>query len=294
MKKIFRAVYAKSPNSARLMMGRMWKVRGAMDRMKISAADMDATFAKTKIFFMLGSGRCGTMFLSRLLNQADDAMVLHEPLRHSDLEVRPACRVDPSAGIDYVEKFRKVQIYKKVKEHGVSIYGECSQPLRCLGTALRHAFPQGHFMILVRNGKAGVRSAMNRQASRGATNHWNHAPVMPLPGDPVRDRWDSMSDFEKACWWWADSYRMLLDQLDGCPIVQFEQTLNDFDYLHEMVLAPVGLNITREQWEAHKARPSDNSATKYIVKHPDEWDQQERDAFEQYAGDVNRAMGYID
>jgi len=292
LKHAFRKVYANSPTSARLLMGRMWKVRGSVDRLLLPEGKVDAILDRTRLFFLLGSGRCGTMFLSRLLNQAPKALVLHEPLRHSDIEVRPACRRDPDAGLDYVRRFRKVQIAKKIREHDVSIYGECSQPLRCLGHAIRREIPDATCMILVRDGRAAVRSALNRQTKRGAVNQWNHAPVMPLPGDPYREKWDSMSDFEKACWWWMDSYRTLLDHLDGCPIIHFEGTLNDYDYLKSMVLDPLGIEITRAQWEAHKARKTDNAADAYVVKSISEWTEDEHAAFERIAGDTYRRLGY--
>ncbi len=289
MKNVFRAIYAKSPNSVRLAMGRNWKIRGALDRMMIHERMMEDRLAATRIFFILGSGRCGTMFLSRLLNKAPDALVLHEPLRHSDLEVRPACRKNPQAATEYVRKFRRYEIFKKIREHDVGTYGEVSQPLRCLGAALKEVIPTATMMILVRDGRAVIRSALNRQKGKG---RWNHPMMMPLAGDPYRDRWESMNDFQKACWWWMDSYQELMRHLPGVPVLHFERILSDYDYLQSNVLGPLGIPISKRQYEEHKADKTQNSAIAYTVPHWNEWSDEQARHFAEICGPTMQALGY--
>ena len=97
MKKVLRKLYSKTPTSVRLMYGRMWRTRGLVHRLFMPRREVDDLLAKSRLFFLIGSGRCGTMLISTLLNRDPQAMVLHEPLRHSDIEVRPACRQNPQA-----------------------------------------------------------------------------------------------------------------------------------------------------------------------------------------------------
>ena len=294
LKKAFRSLYRFTPAQWRMAAGRRWQMRARVQRVFISERKVDDLLAKTNIFFVIGSGRCGTMMLSTFLNKAPGAMVLHEPRRHEDLTARPRSRRDPAFARRYVKTFRKYEVYKKIKESGVETYGECSQPLRCLGAALKAEIPHAKFAILVRDGRATVRSAMNRQKKKAAAPQkarWGD-PVTPLPGDPYHAQWERMTEFEKFCWWWMDSYRMLLDHLPGAPILHFEKIVHDFDYVDRNVLEPFGLRLTRADWEAHMDKKTANSATSYEVKHWSDWGPEEQAAFDRICGDTMRRLGY--
>ncbi|MFW5652893.1 MAG: hypothetical protein ACOC0P_02505, partial [Planctomycetota bacterium] len=217
------------------------------------------------------------------------AIVLHEPHRHSDLHVRPQCRANPKFAENYVQQFRKYEIYKKMHNAGVETYGEVSQPLRCVGGALRKVIPTATYMILVRDGRDVVRSALNRQHGR---SRMNHAAVAPLPNDPYAAKWDSISDFEKMCWWWMDSYRMLLEHMPGVPIIQFEKVTKSWDYVRDNIVEPIGLNITEEIYRDHLAKPTKNAAMKYVIPHWSEWDDEQKEIFDRVCGDWMRRLGY--
>lgn len=290
MKAIFRKAWSRSPKMLRYLFGKTWRARGAMERMTFDDAKVESLLSKTNLFFLLGSGRCGTMFLTTLLSEDERAVVKHEPRPHEDLEARVLIRRDPGYADQYIANFRRFQIYKYIKESGTSIYGEASSPLRCVGGALRSAFPHAHMFILARDGRATVRSALNRQMGRNFKS--KHVFVSPLPGDPMLDRWDSMSSFAKICWWWMDSYRLLLEELSDEPIVHFEKVLNDYDYFESHVLAPIGLNVSRAQWDAVKARKTDNSAQQYRVPHWREWSAEDRAIFEELCGPTMERLGY--
>jgi len=218
-------------------------------------------------------------------------MVLHEPHRHCDLESRPAARKSDAAALQYVQQFRQYEIAKSIREHKPSIYGEISSPLRAIGGALNTSMPHAKFFILVRNGKATVRSAMNRQMPKSGKT--NHTPARPLAGDdPYVDTWDSMTQFEKACWWWMDAYRTLLKQLPNAPIVYFDKIVKDYDYLDEHVLKPVGINLTKEQYEASLSKKSNNAAKSYNIPHWDDWDDEMNNAFNTICGDTMKQLGF--
>ncbi|MFW5652435.1 MAG: hypothetical protein ACOC0P_00165, partial [Planctomycetota bacterium] len=60
MKKILRKLYSFSPNSIRLAYGRRWRLRGRIARLTMSGQKVDKELAKSNVFFLIGSGRCGT------------------------------------------------------------------------------------------------------------------------------------------------------------------------------------------------------------------------------------------
>lgn len=290
MKKVFRWLWARLPQRWRAKFGRTWRVRGLVDKWWLGERAVDERLAQTGLFFLLGSGRCGTLFVSTLLNLDSEAIVLHEPRGHLDMAARPLSREDRGFGDAYIQRFRKYAIYRDVRQHGVSMYGEVSSPLRCLGAALLRSFPHARMMILARDGRDTVRSALNRQAGRGFKAM--HDPVRPLPGDPFAERWASMTPYQKACWWWMDAYRTLLQDLPGAPVIHFEKTLRDYDYLKSHVLDPLGLDVSREQWAAHKARKSENAAEVYRVPHWREWSDEQKAFFDEVCGEMMERLGY--
>lgn len=291
MNPIFRAIYASTPMSFRVRFGRAWKTRSRINRLRMSAATVEQRLAESNLFFLLGSGRCGTLLISRMLNQDPDAVVLHEPHRHCDLTVRPDCRLDPQKAREYTEKFRKYEIFKKIREKQVATYGEVSSPLRCLGGALKSTLPNAKFFILVRDGRGTVRSAMNRQAPRKGSE--NHHPPTPLPDDhPHVENWSTMDDFQQTCWWWLDCYRMLRKHLPEAPVVQLEKITEDYEYLDEHILQPVGLKISRAQYNAAMNQRSANAAQNYTIPHYNEWDETRRRQFDEICGPMMTQLGY--
>ncbi|MBL1218227.1 MAG: hypothetical protein D8M59_12120 [Planctomycetes bacterium] len=292
MRRALKFLYSKTPIWFRLKYSKQWRQRSAVMRRMLDEQDVDACLRDTTVFFLIGSGRCGTQLISSMLNKSSDSLVLHEPCRFPDVGSRHEARKDPAFAREYVETFRKYEIYKKIRDSQCRYFGEVSSPLRCLGQALKNAMPHGHYFILVRDGRDGVPSALNRQTPRRGKEH--HTPIYPLPGDPYHDSWNDMSPFEQACWWWMDAYRMMLDHLSGCPVVHFEWVLKDYDYLKRVVLDPVGLDLTREQWKASVTRKSDNAARQYVVKKWQDLEPGERDTFDRICGDVRRQLGYTE
>ncbi len=290
MKRFFRRLWARSPRFMRVAAGRTWRLRGHLERLWLGDKKVDARLARTRLFFLLGSGRCGTLFVSTLLNLDPGAVVRHEPRGHPDLDSRPRSRRDADFAYFYIQHYRKYVIYRDIVDTGTGLYGEVSSPLRALGGALARSFPHARMMILARDGRDTVRSALNRQAGRGFKAM--HDPVRPLPGDAFAGRWTSMTPFQKICWWWMDAYRTLLNDLPGAPVIHFEKTLRDYDYLKGNVLDPIGLSISREQWTAHKARKSENSAETYRVPHWREWSEADKAFFDEVCGEMMERLGY--
>ncbi len=262
-----------------------------INRALLNEAMVDKRLGESNLFFLLGSGRCGTLLISRMLNKDPKVVALHEPHRHCDLSARPDCRRSAAYANQYVRRFRKYEIYKKLLEKNVQAYGEVSSPLRCLGGALRASLPNAHFFILVRDGRSTVRSAMNRQAPKDGKT--NHVPTQPLKDDhPYFEKWDELSEFERACWWWMDSYRMLQQQLPDAPIVHFDRLVKEYDYLRENVLEPANIELSPTEYQASLDRKSANAAREYSIPHWDEWDDQLRTQFDAICGETMERMGF--
>jgi len=146
----------------------------------ISDEEIDEWFNSKKLFFILSIGRSGTKWLANLLNKAPRALVVHEPF----IEAIPHQEAfhDPKKAEEYIMKFRKKEIYLRVHNHDIDIYGEVNSFLRRHCEALKKAFPNAIILHLVRDGRDVVRSMYSRETMLPGAYDTKY--IRPKPGDP--------------------------------------------------------------------------------------------------------------
>ena len=242
-------------------------------------------FNNKNVFFILSIGRSGTKFLSSLLNKAPNALVVHEPF----IESIPHQDVfnDPRKAEEYIQKFRKKEIYLRVRNYDIETYGEVNSFLRRHCQALKHGLPKATLIHLVRDGRAVVRSMYSRNTM--LPNDYNTKRIRPREDDPWKDEWHKMSRFEKLCWYWAVENKYLRECIG--KTVQFEKLVTDYDYFKKNLLKPLKLDIPEEMWKSEVNKPK-NVTTTYKLPHWKEWDQKKKEAFERICGDEMKKCGY--
>ena len=156
---------------------------------------------RQKAFFILSTGRCGTMTLSHLLNTATNAHVFHhaqpDPIRESLQAYHRE--------IDTIKTFWKFRygILQQVWSKGM-IYGETNHLWTQFSEKIAEEFPDAKFIALVRDPRKYVYSGMRRKYYRG--HPWDVGRLRPKEGTPEYEQWDQLDAFEKVCWLWNDTY----------------------------------------------------------------------------------------
>ena len=92
----------------------IWMFRGLFQEMLFISQLVENFLKKRQLFFMMCTGRSGTQIISILLNQDDSSKVLHEPNIHEDRVVMEASRRDPEFAFNYLDRFRKYEIYRRL------------------------------------------------------------------------------------------------------------------------------------------------------------------------------------
>ena len=253
----------------------------------IKDRDIDEFFDNKKVFFILSIGRSGTKWLADILSKSPRAYVVHEPF----IEAIPHQEAfnDPRKAEEYILKFRKKEIYLRVHTLDIDIYGEVNSFLRRHREALKKAFPNATILHLVRDGRAVVRSMYSRETLMAGAYDTKY--IRPKPGDRFFDKWDTMSRFEKLCWYWTVENQYLYECCNG-RVIQFEKIIADYEYFRERVLEPLGLSIPKEVWEKEVQR-SKNVSLQYKLPHWKEWDTWMKERFWEICGEVMRKLGYI-
>lgn len=227
------------------------------------------------IFFITGMGRSGTKFLSNLLNQCDDTLVLHEPVpldRHKYVE----CFNDEDKSSKYIEKIRKNIIIDKSKD--IKNYGEVNSFLRRHVVALKESFPEAKFLHLVRDGRDAVKSIYARRTF-----------ISKAPAPAPEGGWKKQSRFEKICWYWNIDNVYLAKHID--KYVNLERIVSDYDYFKKNVLDFLGLELSKEKWDS--IRKIQLNATKvHKLEGYKNWTKQQKRIFSNICGETMSKLGY--
>jgi hypothetical protein len=240
----------------------------------------------TNIFFVLALGRSGTMFLANLLNTAPGAFVVHEPVRTDFPAYSEAFHSEEKAG-EYVQRFRKADIYLRGRSKAVRTYGEVNGLLRRHCNGLKQAFPNAAFIHLIRDGRDVVRSIMSRRTFR--PGDLASSLIHPTEGDPWADQWPDMSRFERICWLWQVENDYLRHSVG--KTVHFERVISEYEYFRERLLDSLDLDIPAHTWREAVRNPR-NVAGRYRIPHWSSWAAKERETFETICGEEMAKNGY--
>jgi hypothetical protein len=254
-------------------------------RFWIPRSKIDSWSNTVDIFFILAIGRSGTKFLSQLLNKAENAYVLHEPLKVDRMAYKEAYYNEMKAR-NYIKIFRKKYIYLMQNRIGKQ-YGEVNSFLRRHSNALKKEFPKVKLIHLIRDGRDVVRSMFSRETMNIEDENTQH--IIPKKNSPFYNRWKNMTRFEKLCWYWKNENNHLRINIKN--MINFEKIISDYDYFSEKVLNILGLEISEFLWEKERNKPK-NITTDYTLPKWPNWTEEEKSIFNEICGEEMRLSGY--
>lgn len=253
-----------------------WATRGRIERW----------FDETKVFFVLSIGRSGTKFLAHLLDSSSEAYVPHEPVAEDFPALQRAVEV-PGTARDYIERFRKKEIYLRARTYGRSIYGEVNSALRRHCDALREECGNPELIHLVRDGRSVVRSMMARDTM--TPRDPNTKRMYPRPSDAYYHEWPRLSRFERLCWYWQEENRFLRARIDRH--VRFEDLITEYEYFTDRLCRSVGVTISWATWKATVDIPR-HATVNHKIPRWNEWSSDRYEAFLRICGQEMEEYGY--
>lgn len=252
----------------------------------ITNKKVDRWIEYKKFFFILAIGRSGTNFFAHLLDKAEDAIVVHEPVR-SDFRAYKEAFFSEKKAYSYFNSFRKKEIYLRVKDTNLEVYGEVNSVIRRHCKAIQRIFPKAKIFHLVRDGRDVVRSMMARKTM--TREDFNTRNIKPTQSDPWFNKWDKMNRFEKLCWYWDVENRYLHENIN--TTLYFEKLLSSYEYFREYLLKPLALDITKEIWEEEIKTPK-NVTQQYTIPQWNNWDPEKIESFHKICGETMKNLGY--
>jgi hypothetical protein len=239
-----------------------------------------------KPFLITSTGRTATRWLAKLLNKAENAYVVHEPVpREQDLHVEAILEQDNT--MRYLREFRLREMALRIHEHKAARYGEVNSFLRFHIKALQELIPELRIIHLVRDGRDVVRSVLNRRLN-GAKNSPYYS-LRPPVLDEYTARWEDLTLFERVCWGWQGENRYMREHI--ILRARLEDITSSYDLLRQQILEPLGLFVDKQFWNNATKKPT-NVTRKYTVSPWSEWTSVEREQFIRICGAEMSACRY--
>lgn len=170
------------------------------------------------MFFIVSTGRSGTVTLAQTLSLIDGCIGVHEPAPQLIME-----SAEYRYGSVDERRLREILVESRHPRVRGSVYCESNQTLSLIIPVLIDVFPQARFVWLIRNGLDQVASAYSKQWYSGhSENHDRYEDCPPLErtwidgriegdrcGDVSREVWQSLDRFGRCCWYWSYVNRLI-------------------------------------------------------------------------------------
>ncbi len=236
------------------------------------------------MFFVVTTGRSGSTTMARVLNQHPLCVCRHEPhpilIKITQEWLHGS--IDDEELFSYLAPHHAEHLFPH--RIGLKMYGESDQKLSFLIPFLQQFGSATKFIWLVRDGRDVVASTYTRKEysaeEEAAPPHvWAKYRIQgDACGDVEPDLWQTMTPFEKCCWYWSYTNRTIARDLAAMPNTQWmrvrleelPQRLHEIRRFLDLPYYP--LEIVHAN---RNAKPTHRYAS---------WTDVEHDAFERWCG----------
>lgn len=244
-------------------------------------------------FFIVSTGRSGSASIAEMLNLHPEISCYHEP-RGSLIRLSTQYE---HGEISYGEVLQELEyLYSKTNLYEGTIYGESDQKLSNLIEPLAELFPEAKFIWLIRDAKKVTKSTTLRgwfdedytfpNKYRGTNlEGWKEYRLSGYKsGIFAQGEWESMSTFEKNCWYWnywntkiSNSFSKLKNDN------KFILKLEDLEFEITNVQRFIGVANAIPLSKVHK-----NKVKKIHKSKEDFWTIENEEILDYYCGSLNR------
>jgi hypothetical protein len=272
--------------------------------------------------FVTGTGRCGTASISKVLAKAKNSIVLHEGVVEPPMD-KEIFLVNPLF-VEHLEAYlnpddaEEILIKKRVPEingifekfHTIDRFCEAAFYYVPFIEAIPRVFPKCRVAIIIRDGRHYVRSSTTTQVpdpkpvgygpadevTRKRYPYLFKGRLRPEKNSDMYKIWPTLTPFQKNSWVWAETNRMILDQISRVnqnlfKIFQFEELFFNKNGM-EAFLQFVGFEDI-DPMEVYDILSKKLNARKLqTTPHPDDWTAKMKNQFDLIAGEIMKKLGY--
>jgi peptidoglycan/xylan/chitin deacetylase (PgdA/CDA1 family) len=250
---------------------------------------------RRRVFF-LSTARSGSKWLANLIDSSTSAMARHElSLNHrfEDGELREEKRTGEGFRSfiteDAAVRTRLAEISAWV-DRLFDDYVEANVYLAHCADELRSAFPDATFIHLHRDGRDVVRSLMNRS--------WYDTPEDDRHPELDLEDWDSLTQLEKCCWYWALTNKALTEVASYEAVAGGEERELPMDRATTdpgalgTFLEGLDIRVTLPELFARQHAERINESYSSDVPSFDQWTEGDQQTYARICGEVHHRLGY--
>jgi hypothetical protein len=216
---------------------------------------------------------------------------------------------NPHYANEIISKLRKPQIEEVFNKYNEVIhFCEVAYYFAPFVNSLYEVFPESKLVFIVRDGRYFVWSAYSADkpdpmpigyVDHELSTHERNIAITrlrPKEGTKASEMWTYFSTFQKNCWLWSETNRIILEDVKNWPkdrvkIIQFENLFNNteqikvlLDFLDIDDIEPLDIKrILDKKINARKKR---------AIPPPQKWNRKLIEQFDEIAGPVMRCLGY--
>lgn len=247
-----------------------------------------------KTAFITGLGRSGTKFLTALLSECAGTDCRHEFTGNREFWILSWYQQPDIYTLPYLEREKK-RIESSAK---AQLFIDVNGYLHHCTPQLKATFSPVAIFHLVRDPKYVIRSLYSRRIEKDIH-------IVPK-SKPEVERWLDEDKFYRICWNWKEATEKSLNE--GWPVIRFESILNDYSYLTENILNPLGISLSQSQWEQkislkiNRTRPAYYRKLYSIIKGKpyieekippyNEWTARQKEIFKELCQELMIRCGY--
>jgi len=263
------------------------------------------------------------MHLSNILNSEADCVCLHEgkfrDRERSGEQKMPFLTLENRIAYEYPDRAEEIIRSKRGEVDqldigGAKILGDIAYNYCPFIVPLARHFPEAKFIVMYRDGRAFVRSATLLHGEDKAPVGWppENKPLtdlekyislgrlQPRKSSSHCKHWNEWGALNKNIWLWAETNKLILDSLSQIPAqryktIKFEDfvasPLETYGVIRDFLGLPGDLpNNVRSILQSRKI----NARSEYSIPPYEQWGLDDKNFFEEMAGDVMSKLGYWD
>jgi glycosyltransferase involved in cell wall biosynthesis len=267
------------------------EMRNILDEVNLLSHRVSLEIYKAEAFFVLSTGRCGTYTLSKILSLSKKVKMQHSPNPSMDIESVLAWSSDANKSDIFRQK--RFPLITAAMEDGF-VYGETTPDLTPFADFIAQELPNSKFLVLVRHPYQFVRSALKQNYYQG--HPYDSLLLRPSKNSESYPTWKCLSQIEKICWLWAETYSWILEVLSQVNkerylIVRFEDIQSGSSKIQE-IFEFLNIDGYCEQEIAKILEMRLNSQNYGRFPSPDVWSPEIRNIINNRCDSLANQLGY--
>lgn len=252
-----------------------------------------------KPVFVIHVGECSSKLIANFFNKFNTVYSTDNP-KPNFYNISKAFLTEELDKNNAVKEFisNKAFILAVTNQFKMEHYVEINESLFSLIPVISDIIPNSKFIYIIRDGRDVVKDAINKNIYT-LKDPIDRMTALDFLEDSYFEKWHVLSQFEKTCWWWQKTTRVVYEsvkKLSNASIIKYEDIMDKKHYgshirkMCQFIEYPSN-NKVLKTWDELLRKQEKPSVTGNFP-HWKDWTDGQKEQFERIAGEHMREIGY--